>query len=254
MIDGVESITLLCGTAAGLGLVHTLLGPDHYLPFVAMARAGRWSMKKTVLVTLLCGAGHVLGSVILGLAGVALGLTLFQLETIESYRGELAGWMLIAFGVVYLTWGVWFALRRQPHTHLHAHADGTLHRHEHSHTGGHAHAHDSLNNRNDDRFATGRSPASAAMTPWVLFTIFVFGPCEVLIPLLMYPAATGHPWGVVAVTLSFAATTLLTMTAAVLALCYAGASVSDRSNLQRYGHALAGFVVLGCGVTIKLGL
>ncbi len=253
MISGTESITLLCGTAAGLGLVHTLLGPDHYLPFVAMARAGRWSLKKTVLVTVLCGIGHVLGSVVLGLAGVALGLTLFQLETIESYRGSFAGWMLIMFGLVYFTWGVWFGLRRRPHTHVHSHGDGTQHSHEHGHTGGHMHAHVSSTGGRDDGDAD-RSTTSNAMTPWVLFTIFVFGPCEVLIPLLMYPAATGHPWGLVAVTLSFGVTTVSTMTATVLVLYRAGASVATGSLLQRYGHALAGFVVLGCGVTIKLGL
>ena len=27
------------------------------------------------------------------------------------------------------------------------------------------------------------------LTPWILFTIFVFGPCEPLIPLVMFPAA-----------------------------------------------------------------
>ncbi len=51
--------SVLLWTAASLGLLHTLLGPDHYLPFAMMARAGRWSRAKTAFITLACGLGHV---------------------------------------------------------------------------------------------------------------------------------------------------------------------------------------------------
>ena len=34
-------ILLLLTSAAGIAFVHTLLGPDHYLPFVSMAVARR---------------------------------------------------------------------------------------------------------------------------------------------------------------------------------------------------------------------
>ncbi len=60
-------IAILCGTAASIGLLHTLLGPDHYLPFIVMSRARRWTMTRTALITLACGIGHVLSSVLLGL-------------------------------------------------------------------------------------------------------------------------------------------------------------------------------------------
>src|SRR3990172_6947200 len=68
-----QELLLLAGTAAVIGLVHTLLGPDHYLPFIVISKSGQWSLKKTATVTLLCGVGHVLGSVALGLAGDRLG-------------------------------------------------------------------------------------------------------------------------------------------------------------------------------------
>ena len=42
----------LLGTAAVIGLFHTLLGPDHYLPFIAMTKARRWSTARTALVTI----------------------------------------------------------------------------------------------------------------------------------------------------------------------------------------------------------
>jgi hypothetical protein len=44
------SWSLLLGAAA-IALTHTVLGPDHYLPFVALARARRWSVARTATVT-----------------------------------------------------------------------------------------------------------------------------------------------------------------------------------------------------------
>lgn len=91
------------------------------------------------------------------------------------------------------------------------------------------------------------------MTPWVLFTIFLFGPCEPLIPFLMYPAAQGSMAGLFIVTTVFAAATLSVMTLMVAAM-YWGAGFVRLGALHRYGHALAGLVVLSCGVAIKSGL
>jgi len=48
-------------TAASLGFIHTLLGPDHYVPFVAMSKARHWSITRTSLVTLLRGIAIHLG-------------------------------------------------------------------------------------------------------------------------------------------------------------------------------------------------
>ena len=35
-----HDLILLTGTAAWLGFLQTLVGPDHYLPFIAMAQVG----------------------------------------------------------------------------------------------------------------------------------------------------------------------------------------------------------------------
>ena len=43
MID--ESM-IIAGSAASIGFVHTILGPDHYLPLVAMAKTNGWSANK----------------------------------------------------------------------------------------------------------------------------------------------------------------------------------------------------------------
>ena len=239
-----SDLILLLGTAATLGVAHTLLGPDHYVPFVAMSRALDWSRAKTAAVALLCGVAHVLSSAVLGLLGILLGLMVGRLEALETFRGELAGWFLIAFGLVYFVWGLRRAYRHRPHSHLHVHDDGTVHAHTHVHEESHVHVH-----------APAKSHSSAArVTPWVLFTIFVFGPCEPLIPLLMYPAAEQSWLGVALVTLVFGAATLATMLLAVLALSTGLARLSF-GKLERYTHALAGATVLFCGLAVQfLGL
>ena len=143
--------------------------------------------------------------------------------------------------MAYFAWGIRRAIRNQPHTHVHAHADGTVHAHPHVHTDDHVHAHC------DDNERTGR------MTPWVLFTIFVFGPCESLIPILMFPAAKLSLWGVGLVALVFGLCTLATMTIIVIA-GYHGMSKLSLPGLARYSHAVAGFVIVACGLAIQLGL
>jgi hypothetical protein len=47
--------SLFLGAAAILGLVHTILGPNHYSPFIAMAKARNWSNRRTMWITLLKG-------------------------------------------------------------------------------------------------------------------------------------------------------------------------------------------------------
>lgn len=241
-----EELSVLCATAASIAFLHTLLGPDHYLPFVAMSRAGTWSLRKTIWVTLLCGVGHVLSSVLLGMIGLGFGVAVFKLETVEAMRGSLAGFSLIAFGLLYTLWGLRRAIRNQPHTHRHGHADGTVHAHAHVHSHDHLHGH--------ERPAREVNPGDekTSLTPWILFTIFLFGPCEPLIPLVMYPAARGSSWGVMVVTIVFSVVTLVTMTTVVV-LSRVGAGALGMGKLQRYSHATAGLVILACGVAVQTG-
>ena len=230
---------ILAGTAATIGFVHTILGPDHYLPFIVLSKARQWSGIQTVMITFLCGIGHVLSSVVLGFIGIALGIAVFRLEVFESFRGELAAWLLIAFGFAYFIWGLRRALRQRSHEHLHVHESGEPHAHTHKHLGGHSHPHGS---------------ELRSMTPWVLFIIFVLGPCEPLIPLVMYPAARNDMMSVVMVASVFALTTVATMLAIVLASFY-GLSRLPLRQLEKYSHALAGFAILLSGGAIKfLGL
>ena len=233
------SLNALIVAAAFIGFTHTILGPDHYLPFIMMSWARKWSAAKTGLITFLCGLGHIGSSVVLGLLGVSLGLAVTKLEPVESVRGNLAAWLLIAFGLVYFVWGLRRAYRNRPHVHNHTHAAEVTHTHLHSHHTEHTHIHDT-------------KPGNIA--PWTLFVIFVFGPCEPLIPILMYPAAKNSLFGLLAVTFVFGIVTIATMLGTVL-LARAGVNFIRLAPLQRFAHVIAGATICLCGLAIVfLGL
>lgn len=235
-------IQVLVLTAAAIAFVHTVLGPDHYLPFVAMAKARGWSLQKTVRVTLICGIGHLGGSVLLGFVGIMLGVQLASLEWLESMRGNVAAWLLIGFGLAYLAWGLGQAYKNKPHSHWHSHG-GVTHEHKHSHHRDHAHVH--------DQQAHDQRERPRSVTPWLIFIIFVLGPCEPLIPLLMYPAARESLAGVLIVATVFGLVTVVTMTL-VVALAVAGLGAIRLNRFERFGHAMAGSAILACGLAIAV--
>jgi len=244
---------LLILTAASIGFIHTLLGPDHYVPFVAMGAARRWSTRKTLWITSLCGLGHVLGSVLIGFVGIGIGVSLHQLEWLEGVRGDTAAWLLTGFGLAYLAWGLKKAWRARPHSHEHVHGDGLFHEHRHDHEGPHLHPHVQLR-----PLAHAHPHVEAgkvrSVTPWALFVIFVLGPCEPLIPVLMYPASQHSVWGTAAVVLAFGAATIATMLGVVY-LAIRGLKRLPLDTAERYSHALAGAALSLCGLGIVfLGL
>lgn len=236
-----SEIILLSWTAASIGFIHTALGPDHYLPFVMMGKVRKWSLAKTSWITLLCGGGHVLSSVLLGLLGVYLGAEVLKLEILEAYRGTIAAWLLIGFGFAYFVWGLHRAIKNKKHSHVHLHGDGLVHDHPHAHKSEHAHVHD-------------QKSAAKDITPWILFTIFVLGPCEPLIPLLMYPAANSSISGMFLVVGVFTVTTLVTMLTIVVLSTW-GIGLAKLGKLERYTHAIAGGTICFSGLAIMfLGL
>jgi len=223
--------------AAGVAITHTLLGPDHYLPFVMLARARGWSLTRTMVVTAICGLGHVASSIVIGGIGIVAGAAVAKIEGIEGGRGDLAAWALVAFGVAYGLWGARRALRSsrgiEPHTHhghVHVHKDGA---------GPHQH---------------GSKNGSSNTTFWALFVVFVLGPCEPLIPLFVLPASRGS-WPLAGLTAAvFAVVTIATMLGATAAGMVAARQIR-LEPLEKWSHTLAGVVVAGSGLAILfLGL
>ncbi len=157
----------------------------------------------------------------------------------EGARGSVAAWLLIGFGFAYFVWGMRRAIRHRHHEHRHLHATGAAHTHEHTHVVDHAHIH---------------TDGKRSLTPWVLFTIFVFGPCEPLIPILMYPAARSSVGGMILVAAVFATVTIATMLSVVMLSAW-GVSFARFGKFERYAHAMAGATICLSGMAIQfLGL
>ena len=236
-----DATLILLGAAATIGLFHTLIGVDHTLPFVVLAKSQKWSLKKLWLVTGACGLAHVLSSVLIGAIGIGLGVALDKLEWIESSRGGIASKLLIGLGLAYMVWGIVRAARGTRHSHAHAHDDGTVHQHEHDHMADHVHIH------------AGNKKLTAAKTASVLglFIVFVLGPCEALIPMLMAPAFDRSWSVVVGVVVVFGLTTLLTMLA-VVTIGYVGMKWRGFDKLDKHLHAMAGFAIAASGLAIEL--
>ncbi|MGM0575386.1 MAG: sulfite exporter TauE/SafE family protein [Myxococcota bacterium] len=215
-MTGVALDVLLVSTLT-VAAVHTVVGVDHVIPFVALGRGERWSLRRTLGVTALCGVGHVLSSVLLGVLGVAIGLSAERLAWVEAIRGDTAAWMLVALGAVWAAWGFSHARRR-------------LRRPE----GDHDH----------------HGPGPVGHGAWAIFLVFVFGPCEPLIPLMMAPAV-GHDWGAVGLVVGTFTVTTVGLMLALVAVAYVGAGLPSFPAARRHVHVLVGLTLSATGLAIR---
>lgn len=141
---------ILLFSSLTIGLLHAL-APDHWLPFVMLAKAQNWSKWKITSITFLAGLGHVSSSLLIGAIGVLLGLGAEKINLFESSRGNIASLLLIGFGVAYMVWGI----------------------------------------KNWGRKHTHKIDKAKIVSYWTLFALIVFGPCEPMIPLIFAGYAFG---------------------------------------------------------------
>ncbi len=208
---------LLLVSAVSVAFFHAL-APDHWLPFVALARGSGWSMRHLGFVSTLAGVGHVASSLVLGAIGLWAGWAVHHLEGAEAWRGSVAVWLLIGFGVAYALWG----LKHAQHPHPHVSVQDAI-------------------------------KVYAARRFWMLIAILVFGPCEPLIPLMFLAYGRGLP----AVWLVSAVFSLVTIGMVVGQSCltYAGMKLLKATWMERYAHTLAGLVIALTGLAVVfLGL
>lgn len=206
---------LLASTAL-IAVVHAAAGPDHYLPFIAIGMARKWTRTKAFAVVLVSGIAHVLSSVVIGAVGIAAGIGLESLKFLEGTRGTVAGWLLIFAGALYLAW----SLRPRHH---------------------HAHAEDIANDPRAQR---------RGIIFWVFVAVIVLGPCEPLIPLMF--VAVQISWAAVAAaSLLFLILTLAMMELFVLT-GLAGVSLLPKRLTHHLGNAFAGLVIIGLGIALML--
>ena len=224
-----NELQILMLAAITISFLHTVTGPDHYLPFIALSKSRGWSFSKTIFWTIICGCGHVWTSVLLGLVGAAIGWSLSKINWLEDVRGGLAAWTLLGFGLIYCLWGLVKAKQPSQHKHFEVYKDGSIYVFEHKH--GEA-------VMPNDRHK---------VTPWVMFIIFLLGPCEPMIPLLYFPAAKNSLQGMILLIIVYTFFTLVTMVVMV-ALGYYGVSFFKTNKLERYMHALGGATIFICGL------
>lgn len=223
-LDHASQLTLsaLLVTALLTAVIHTITGPDHYLPFIAIAKSRDYSLKKTLFWTFVCGLGHIGSALLLALLFVYFShwLTETKFNWIENNRADLAAYAMIGLGGAYLLWAVWHRLR---------------------HKYGHEYHHELIESDNDKNISI-----------WVLFIIFVLGPCEALLPILTASSVMGGTV-VVSTTLLFSFATIATMMVMVT-VGMLGIKAMRLQKLQPYAHELAGGTIMACGLAIVFGL
>lgn len=207
-------MVLLLTSSVSVAFFHAL-APDHWMPFVALARGSRWPMRRLVFVTTLAGVGHVVSSLLLGLLGLTAGWAVHRLEGTEAWRGGVTIWLLIGFGVAYALWG----LKHAQHHHPHVSVQEAV-------------------------------KVYAAKRIWMLIAILVFGPCEPLIPLMFLAYERGMA-AVGVVSLVFSLVTVA-MVVGQSGLVYAGVRLVHAGWVERYAHALAGLVIVLTAIGVLL--
>ncbi len=223
-----SEIQVLVMAAISIACLHTVTGPDHYLPFIALSKSRGWSFAKTIGWTIICGCGHVWSSVVLALGGAALGWSSSKVSWLENIRGGIAGWVLLVFGLVYGIWGLVRAYNNRPHKHFDLQQDGALYVYQHR----------------EGELVLPQDRHK--VTPWVMFLIFILGPCEPMIPLLYFPGVKNSWSGMALLIAVYTTVTLMTMMAMVV-MGYWGIAFVKTEKLERYVHALGGLTLFICG-------
>lgn len=144
-----ETIGLTVG-ALLISLVHAFL-PTHWLPFVLVGRARKWSRGRIMAVAAVAGMGHVLATIVLGFLVFLLGFK------IAEYAGHsvhiISGLFLVGIGVLFC-------------------ANHFLH-HRH-HAGPH-----------EKEFVTDKAAILS------LFGLLTFSPCEAILPVFLAAGTVG---------------------------------------------------------------
>ncbi len=166
-------LTTVAATGFTVAFFHAAI-PTHWLPFVLVARARKWSRGKTLAVTSLAGMGHVLLTSLLGMVIAFLG---FQLdERFGEIFPWIAGGLLIAFSATYF----WRQITGRGIVHHHppgsAHLAGAQCGQEH----GHSHW---------DEEMEGSPLVSRSAGDWAaisgLFVMLTLSPCEGFLPVYL---------------------------------------------------------------------
>ncbi len=227
-------LTTIAATGFTVAFFHAAI-PTHWLPFVLVSRARRWSRAKTLAVASLAGLGHVALTSLLGLGIAWFG---FQLdEKLGHLFPWIAGGILLAIGAFYF-WRQWSG-----HGVGHHHVLGTPH-HPTEQCGheveAHSHWEDELK---DSPLVSDKAGDGAAISG--LLVMLTLSPCELFLP--VYLSGVQFGWrGFVILSLILAVGTLAGMLVFTW-LTLVGLERVQLRKFERYEAAMLGaiFTVLG---------
>ncbi len=211
-LDHPVPLSLLGGGFAA-AFLHAAL-PTHWLPFVLVGRAQRWTLARSLLAVTAAGLAHIASTALVGSLIVAAGLALDA--WVAGLLPHLSAVLLFGFGGFYL---IKSAVRRP------ALAGGPA-------------------------FDLAEPTVSHAAAFWGLVAVMALSPGEVLLPIYMSSAQEGV--GALAMlTLAFAGGTILGM-ATFTTLARAGASVLRLERWARYEGAILGLALIAIGLLVVL--
>ncbi len=233
-----QTTYLLIATAGATALFHTLI-PDHWLPFVLVARSQNWTLRKTFLTTLISALFHVALSLGLGILALYLGRE-FILAVGERLE-LIAGWALAFFGAVYT---LYFLVGGGQHQHYFP-GHGEHHPHEDYQT-------------KDNQVSEGPSKPHILSRhlgnrPWgaiALAAVVGLNPCVLAIP-LVFATIAEDGWALLGVSLAFAATSVIVLVGASV-LAYSGLKHLRLTFLNKYGEVISGLLITLVGLTMIL--
>lgn len=211
--------TTLIATGFAVALLHAAL-PTHWLPFVLVGRAQRWSHRKTLGVVAFAGGVHVVITTVIGVAIAWIGIALD--ETFDAVVHRSMAGLLLAFAGYF--W--WRQLTgRQICRHVGCHHD--QHHDDHRHS---------------------VPPKTERAAIWSLFVLLVVSPCEGFLPIYLTAVPYGWP-GVALLSVVLAVATL----GAMLILTWAALLGWDRVDspwLQHHQAGLVGSVLALLGIFV----
>ena len=201
----------LLGGGFVAAFLHAAL-PTHWLPFVLVGRAQRWSLMRVMTVAVTAGLGHIASTALVGSLIVAAGLALNA--WIGGLLPHLSAALLFIFGAFYLA----RASLQKPITATGPEAE------------------------------TPEPAVSDRAAFWGLVLMMAVTPGEVLLPIYLSSATEGVA-ALALLTFSFAAGTVLGMTL-LAALASAGYSILRLERWARYEGAILGVALILIGFLV----
>jgi ABC-type nickel/cobalt efflux system permease component RcnA len=244
-----DATPALFAAAAGVGFGHAVL-PDHWVPLAVLGRARRYPISKIARLSGLAGVAHVLLSIVLGAALIAVGL---------QFRHAVAGAQDAIIGCLLIATGIGFAaLQATGHGHDHDHDRDYDHDHDHSHEHDHSHVHDHGRPAGHDHHGHRHAaePGARRGIRGLAAVMVPFGaaasPDLTILPVFLAATTAGVATAVGSVVI-FGAVTIGTIVGLTLGAAKGGYQIRGEW-LDRWGNAVTAIVLIAIGALVLTGV